>query len=92
MELYFSEDEMIEFLEGKGYTVEYVKAWVQYSSTHGTDKNYPRIAQIAYSGLVGFRDRPTDLIEKGNWNSLMISPYSLEKVFQKELQKALLQL
>ena len=90
MTLYFTEEEMISFIRGKGYEVTEVEAWRDHNSYHGMTKDELVKIEIAYWNVAGkgkipeFRKNPTEFD--------VMSKYGIKTIFEKLMHKALLNL
>lgn len=103
MTLSFTEEEMISFIEKKGYRVEEVDAWYsEYKYHHGDEMTYIDVKiKIAYKyKLLGRKlyrnphvisERPDIDIKRGEQYNLE-SLYGIKTIFGKLMHKALLNL
>lgn len=94
---YFTEEEMISFLERKGYFIETITSWYsEHKYHHGDDMEYIDVEiKIAYTN--GYEhmgippNRPNEMIEEGRKYDLEYN-YGIKTVFEKLMHKALLNL
>ena len=83
MELYFSDAEMTDFLVKREYNVEKVRTWDNFTEYHNKVITEDKTVVIAY------KDRPSDEFLRQDYYSIK-SRMGLERVFQEELHKSLL--
>lgn len=85
LNLYFSEEEMTDFLKRKGYTVKDIKTWYNQSEYHNSFSIHKCKVKIAY------RKKPLkELLERDKYS--IESRIGLETIFRKEMLKKMLEL
>lgn len=85
LKLYFSEEEMIDYLKKKGYTIEEVDSWYSQNEYHNRVEHYDCKVKIAYA----YRERPSNTELEGD-NYSINSKYGIENVFKNKIKKRIL--
>jgi len=87
MELYFTKEEMIDFLKKDGYTLETIKTWRSYNSYHNQVGETLHNVEVAYKGTLNVFNGPD-----GTYRDDSVTNYKVENVFKKVLKEKLLTL
>jgi hypothetical protein len=87
LEIYFTKEEMCEFLKKEGYTIETIKTWKSYNTYHNNVGETLHNVEIAYVGKFDVFNRVD-----GAYRDLSVENYKVEKVFKDVLKKKLLNL
>lgn len=87
MELYFTEEEMKDFLRKQGYDIKTIKTWRSYNTYHNQVENNSLDLSIALKGdLNEFNN------SDGEYRYDSVTKYSVTTVFTKEIKNKLLSL
>jgi hypothetical protein len=87
MELYFTKEEMIDFLKKDGYTIETIKTWRSYNTYHNQVENTNFNVEVAYKGTFDVFNSVD-----GSYRDDSVSSFKIESVFKEVLRKKLLNL
>ena len=87
MELYFTKEEMIDFLKRGGYTIETIKTWKSQNSYHNQVHDTYHNVEVAYKGTLDVFNGPD-----GMYKDSSVDTYKIESVFRKVLKEKLLNL
>jgi hypothetical protein len=87
MDLYFTKEEMCNFLVKEGYTVETVKTWKSYNSYHNQVENTYHNVEVAFKGTFDVFNGVD-----GSYRDDSVANYKVENVFKKALKEKLLSL
>lgn len=85
LELYFTTEEMCDFLIKKDYTVEQIKTWSSHNTYHNQVENSYKNVYVAYKNTFDvFND------VDGAYRDLSVEKFKVENVFIKEMKEKLL--
>ncbi len=87
MDLYFTVEEMCDFLKKKDYTIEKIKTWNSHNTYHNQVENSYKDVYVAYQNTFDVFNS-TD----GTYRDLSVEKYKVENVFKKEIKEKLLTL
>jgi len=87
MELYFTKEEMIDFLKRDGYTIETIKTWKSQNTYHNQVHETYHNVEVAYKGTFNVFNGPD-----GTYRDDSVSSFKIESVFKQVLRKKLLNL
>ena len=87
MELYFTKEEMIDFLKRDGYTIETIKTWKSQNSYHNQVHDTYHNVEVAYKGTFDVFNNVD-----GMYRDDSVSSFKIESVFREVLRKKLLNL
>jgi hypothetical protein len=87
MELYFTKEEMIDFLKRDGYTIETIKTWKSQNSYHNQVHDTYHNVEVAYKGTFDVFNNVD-----GMYRDDSVSSFKIESVFREALRKKLLSL
>ena len=87
MDLYFSEEEMKEFLKKNGYQFDVIKTWSSFNTYHNQVENSYMDLLIAYKKSFNI---PNEI--DGTFKLMDAEKYKVENVFKKEIKEKLLSL
>ena len=85
--LYFTNDEMIDFLQKRGYNIKTVKTWTSYNTYHNQVENSYKEEVIALRGELAEMNDPN-----GAYRDISVEKYKLKSVFTNVLKLTLLNL
>jgi hypothetical protein len=86
-EIYFTKEEMCDFLKKEGYTIETIKTWKSYSTYHNQVGETLHNVEVAYFEKFDVFNRVD-----GAYRDLSVEQFKVEKVFKDVLKKKLLNL
>jgi hypothetical protein len=87
MELYFTKEEMIDFLKKDGYTIETIKTWKSHNTYHNQVQDTYHNVEVGYKGTFDVFNGPD-----GTYRDDSVTNYKVENVFKEVLKKKLLTL
>ena len=87
MELYFTKEEMIDFLKKGGYTIETIKTWKSHNTYHNQVQDTYHNVEVAYKGTFNVFNGPD-----GTYRDDSVTSYKVENMFKKVLKEKLLTL
>jgi len=87
MDLYFTKEEMCDFLTKEGYTIETIKTWRSYNTYHNQVENTTYKVEVAYKGTFDVFNSVD-----GSYRDDSVTNYKVENVFKKVLKEKLLKL
>ena len=87
MELYFTTEEMIDFLKKNGYTIETIKTWKSHNTYHNQVQDTYHNVEVAYKETFNVFNGPD-----GMYRDSSVDAYKIESVFKKVLKEKLLTL
>jgi len=87
MELYFTHEEMTDFLKRDGYTIETIKTWKSQNSYHNQVNDTYHNVEVAYKGTFDVFNNVD-----GMYRDDSVSSFKIENVFKKVLKEKLLNL
>jgi hypothetical protein len=87
MELYFTKEEMIDFLKKDGYTIETIKTWKSHNTYHNQVQDTYHNVEVAYKSSFNVFNGPD-----GTYRDDSVTNYKVENVFKKVLKEKLLTL
>lgn len=87
MELYFTKEEMIDFLKRDGYTIETIKTWKSHNTYHNQVHDTYHNVEVVYKGTFNAFNGPD-----GMYRDDSVSSFKVESVFKEVLRKKLLNL
>ena len=87
MELYFTTEEMVNFLKKDGYTIETIKTWKSHNTYHNQVQDTYHNVEVAYKGTFNVFNGPD-----GTYRDDSVSAFKIESVFKKVLKEKLLNL
>jgi hypothetical protein len=86
LKLYFTKDEMRDFLVKEGYIIKSVKTWTSYNTYHNQVDGNQFNVDVAVKDSNEFQDLDKE------YNFITIDKYQIETVFQQEIKSKLLSL
>lgn len=87
MKLYFTEQEMCDFLTKNGYTIKSIKTWKSYNVYHNDVENTFIDINVAYKDSLDEFNDPN-----GTYRYDSVDKYKVETIFLKEMKLKLLSL
>ena len=87
MDLYFTKEEMSDFLKKEGYTVEAIKTWKSHNTYHNQVSESIHNVEVAYIGKFDVFNRVD-----GVYRDQSVDNYKLERVFKEVMKTKLLNL
>ena len=87
MELYFTKEEMIDFLKRDGHTIETIKTWKSHNTYHNQVYDTHHNVEVAYKETFNVFNGPD-----GMYRDDSVTNYKVENVFKKVLKEKLLNL
>jgi hypothetical protein len=85
VDLYFSEEEMLDLLKKRGYQFDVVKTWSSYNTYHNQVENSYQDVMIAYKKFYNIGNEID-----GTYRLSEVEKFKVENVFIKELKEKLL--
>lgn len=85
LQLYFTQEEMVSFLEKQGYTIKKVNTWKSYNTYHN------QVEDSKYSVDVATKD-PNQFDGEKEYHHINLDKFSVKFIFSQEIKSKLLSL